>query len=156
MRMRTTFLHGLILAVAVAGGSGAAHSVAAHRAMPAVAGAPNCAVQIASFTVQISQGISVFSPKRLVVDGSCFATGAFISVWDITANVSLTNGWHFLPSAATGKLTYVVSGALCNHRLMVVMQDIAHNTRAIGDEKAYGPCQTPRPALEQGRASSGI
>jgi len=155
MHTRATFLHGLILAVALASGSGAAQRVAAHRAMPIVAGAPNCAVQIASFTVQISQGISVFSPKRLVVDGSCFAAGASISIWDLTASTSLTNGWLFLPSAATGKLNYVVSGAQCNHRLVVVMQDIAHDTRAIGNEKAYGPCQTPRPALEQRRASSG-
>ena len=143
--MRTTLLQGLVLAVALAGSAGAAQHVAAHSAMPAIVAAPDCTAQTARFSVQVSQGISIFSPKRLVVYGTCFAQGAVVEIYDYTAGALLTDGWVFVPSAATGAISYVVPGAKCYHLLLVVVQDVAHNTRAGGNGKTYGPCQTPPP-----------
>jgi|GEM_PF-1990680 len=157
--MRASLLQGLAhavaLAVALTGSVGAAQHAAAHSAMPVVAAAPDCTAQTARFSVQVSQGISIFSPKRLVVYGTCFAQGAILEIYDYTAGALLTDGQVFVPSMATGALSYVVPGAKCNHLLLVVVQDVAHNTRAGGNGKTYGPCQTPPPVLQLRRAASG-
>lgn len=153
--MRASLLQGLALAVALAGSAGAAQHVTAQSAMPIVAAAPDCTVQTARFSVQVSQGISIFSPKRLVVYGSCFAQGAFVVIYDYTASALLTDGQVFVPSAARGAVSYVVPGAKCNHLLLVMVQDVAHNTRAAGNGKTYGPCPTPPPVLQLRRAAYG-
>jgi hypothetical protein len=143
MSMRDKMLRAPLLAMALAlaaGGAGARH-VAAHRALPIAAGMSACAGQTARFTVRISQGITVFSPKRLVVDGDCLAQGASITIWDYDASVSLTNGWTFVPSDANEHVQYPVLNAPCRHLLQVVVLDVAHNSRAGGNGKVYGPCQ---------------
>ena len=153
--MRTTLLQGLALAAALAGSAGAAQQVAAHSAMRAIAAAPDCTMQNARFSVQVSQGISIFSPKRLVVYGTCFAQGAIVQIYDYTAGALLTDGQVSVPSSTTEAISYVVAGAKCNHLLLVVVQDVAHNTHAGGNGKTYGPCQTPPPVLQLRRAASG-
>jgi hypothetical protein len=139
----------LLLALTLAASSGAVRQVAAHRAMPIAADASACTGQTAAFTVQVSQGIAVFSPKRLVVSGTCFAQGASIAIWDYNASVSPTNGWTFVPSDANEHVRYPALNAPCNHLLQVVVLDVAHNRRAGGNGKTYGQCRPPLPVLKQ-------
>lgn len=139
--MRKKLIPGLMLALAVASSGGGLQRVAAHDSLLIGVSTSECAGQAARFTVQISQGITVYSPKRLVVYGTCFTQGASITIWDYAARVSLTNGWAFVPSDASAHFSYSVRNAQCNHLLQVVVLDAAHHSRASGNGKAYGPCQ---------------
>ena len=147
--MLKQMISGLTIALALAGGSGAAEQVAA---APPVAGSnPSwpayCATHAAAFTVQTVQGLSIYSLKRLVVHGTCLAQGASITIWDYNASVSLTGGWLLVPTDATGQFVYTVSNARCAHLLQVRVLDLAHNTIATGNGKTYGPCQPPPPVF---------
>ena len=147
--MLKKIISGLAIALALAGGIGAAKEVAAappgagrNASWPAY-----CATHPAAFTVQTVQGLTIYSLKRLVVHGTCLAQGASIMIRDSRTGASLTGGWLLVPADATGQFTYTVSNAPCAHPLRVLVLDLAHNTLAAGDGKAYGPCQSPPPVF---------
>lgn len=123
---------------------GAAAAAPSHGT-PAV---PTAALCTPSFVVNNTQGISVFSPRRMVVFGNCFTQEASITIWDYTADMSLTGGWRFVPSTAGGQFSYTVSNAVCNHLMLVIVRDASSNIDAGGNGKVYGPCQPPPPVLE--------
>ena len=148
--MHTTFIRGLAMAVAVAASNGMIQQVAARGVQTNSADVTACATQTAAFTTPVIQGISVFSPKRLFVVGTCFAQGASLAIYDYTAGALLTNGWIYISSDTQERFSYPVAGAQCRHLLEVVVKDVANNMQAYGNGKIYGPCQV-RPVLELAR-----
>ena len=82
--MLARFLTGLFFAATLAVTSGNVYHLAAapSRTIPVVSRSSPCETQPAAFTVQVTQGVWVFSPKRLVVHGTCFLQGASITIWD--------------------------------------------------------------------------
>ncbi len=138
----------LTLALALASGSAGLHVLAAPtEAITTDVDMSSCATQPATFSVQTVHGISVVSPVRLVVFGNCFEQGASITIWDSRSDVSLTNGWHFLPANSAEQVRYTVPNAVCHHLLEVRVLDVARNSLALGNGKVYGPCQSPPPVL---------
>ena len=136
----------LTLTLALAGGSTGVHALpAAAEAITTNVDVSSCATQHASYSVLIVHGVSIYSPTRLVMYGNCFAQGASITIWDSRSNVSLTNGWHFLPANSSEQVRYTVPNAVCHHLLRVTVLDVARNSLAVGNEQVYGPCQTPPP-----------
>lgn len=138
---------GLPLALILAGGFGAAqHASAAPQRASTVASWPlYCSYHPAAFTVQAVQGISIYSPTRLVIYGSCFRQGAFVFVVDGVTGDQVTPGQQFAPASGTMRITYTIPPAPCAHLLVVWVRDIAGNR--LLESRVYSPCPPPPPVF---------
>ena len=147
--MLTRLIAGLTVALTIASGMGALTqtSAAPIGGGPIVSAPLDCVTQHAAYTVQIVQGFSIFSPKRLVVNGTCFAWGASIVVVDTQTGQQVTAGQQFVPADANERINYTIPTATCPHILIVFVRDLATNQQINGVQKVTAPCQSPPPVF---------